>query len=577
MNSVTKPPLGMDAANGAEALIRMLQGYGVDHVFGVCGDTSLPYYDALYKLDHGIRHVLARDERSAAYMADAYARVTGKVGVCEGPSGGGATYLLPGLVEANESSVPVFGFTSDVPVTSRGRYPLTELDQQSLYAPLTKWNGTLNTASQIGDSVRAAFRAMTTGRPGAAHLCVPFDVQKQTVDASQLWAQREHGNWPNWRSGPDATEVERAARLMLAARQVVFICGGGVVSCSASEQLARLAMLLDAPVCTTVSGKGAVADDFELAVGVVGSNGGVMATRDVVAAADLVVFVACRAGSTTTEHWRFPKLGTTVIHLDVDPFAISTSYPTDVALVGDARLALDALLQIVEPERGASPPGADASAPGRQLAATARQLKLQAFAALASSDERPIRPERVVAALRRALPADSIVCADPGTPCPYFSAYFDLPAAGRGFITNRAHGALGFALPAALGAWFGRPNARCVAVMGDGSFGFVAGEMESLLRAGAPLMMIVLSNASFGWIKASQRASYGQRYYSVDFTPTDHAAIARAYGIASWRVEDPRELDSVLQQALRHDGPTLIDIVTQPLEQAAAPVSQWMG
>lgn len=565
------------AANGAEALVRLLDGYGVRHLFGVCGDTSLPYYDALYRLEHGIAHVLARDERSAAYMADAYARVTHRVGVCEGPSGGGATYLLPGLVEANESSVPVFGFTSDVPVTSRGRYPLTELDQRALYAPLTKWNGTADSAAQIGDCVRAAFRAMTTGRPGAAHLCLPFDVQKQPVDASQLWVQPEHGQWPNWRSAPDAREVERAARRLLAARQPVFVCGGGVVSAGASEALARLALLLDAPVCTTVSGKGAVADAFALSAGVVGSNGGVIATREVIAAADLVVFVGCRAGSTSTEHWRYPRQGTPVIHVDVDAFAISTSYPTEVALVGDAQLALQALLEAIEPQRGARPPGEDPAAPGRRLVAAARQAKQAAFAALAASDERPIRPERVVAALRRALPGDAIVCADPGTPCPYFSAYFDLPQPGRHFLTNRAHGALGFAMPAALGAWFGRPQARCVAVMGDGSFGFVAGELETVLRTGAPLLLVVLSNASYGWIKASQRASYGKRYYSVDFTPTDHAAIAAAYGIASWRVEDPARLDGALRDALRHDGPALVDIVTQPLELAAAPVSQWMG
>jgi acetolactate synthase-1/2/3 large subunit len=567
----------MQAGNGAEALIRMLEGYGVSHLFGVCGDTSLPYYDALYRLEHGIEHVLARDERSAAYMADAYARVTGKVGVCEGPSGGGATYLLPGLVEANESSVPVLGFTSDVPVTSRGRYPLTELDQKALYAPLTKWNATIDTAAQVGDAVRAAFRAMTTGRPGAAHLCVPFDVQKQPVDASQLWVQSDHGRWPNWRSAPDASEVERAARALLDARQVVFVCGGGVISAGGCDELARLSLLLDAPVCTTVSGKGSVADDFVLSAGVVGSNGGVLATREVIAAADLVVFAGCRAGSTSTEHWRFPRQGTRVIHIDVDPFAISTSYPTEVALVGDARLALAALLDAIEPARREGAPGARPESRGRRLVAVARAAKHAAFAALAASDERPIRPERVVASLRRALPADAIVCADPGTACPYFAAYFDLPQAGRHFITNRAHGALGFAMPAALGAWFGRPASKCVAVMGDGSFGFVAGELETVLRSGAPLLLVVLSNASYGWIKASQRASYGQRYFSVDFTPTDHAAIAAAYGMASWRVEDPAQLDDVLRRAVGHEGPALVDIVTQPLELAAAPVSQWMG
>ena len=168
----------MNRLSGAEAFVRMLQLHGVRHVFGLCGDTSLPLYDALYRLDHGITHVLTRDERSAAYMADAYARVTGRVGVCEGPSGGGATYILPGVVEANESSIPVLAVTTDIAVGSRGRYVLTELDQEALFRPLTKWKRVIDRADQIPGAVRAAFRHMTTGRPGAAHIGLPFDVQR---------------------------------------------------------------------------------------------------------------------------------------------------------------------------------------------------------------------------------------------------------------------------------------------------------------------------------------------------------------------------------------------------------------
>src|SRR3569832_1804836 len=165
------------AMNGAEALVRMLELNNVKHIFGLCGDTSLPFYDALARLDDGIDHILTRGESSAAYMADAYARVTGKVGVCEGPSGGGATYLLPGIVEANESSIAVLGITSDVSVGARGKFPLTELDQQSLYRPQTKWNTTIDRVDQIPHAVRTAFRAMTTGRPGATHLALPYDLQ----------------------------------------------------------------------------------------------------------------------------------------------------------------------------------------------------------------------------------------------------------------------------------------------------------------------------------------------------------------------------------------------------------------
>ncbi|MDH3911457.1 MAG: thiamine pyrophosphate-binding protein, partial [Rhodospirillales bacterium] len=154
-----------NALNGAEAMVRLLQAHGVKHIFGLCGDTSLPFYDALFRLDHGMQHILTRDERCAAYMADAYARVTGRVGVCEGPSGGGATHILPGVVEANESSVALLSITSDVSVASRGRYPLTELDQAALFRPLTKWNGVIEEAERLPNMVRTAFRAMTTGRP----------------------------------------------------------------------------------------------------------------------------------------------------------------------------------------------------------------------------------------------------------------------------------------------------------------------------------------------------------------------------------------------------------------------------
>jgi acetolactate synthase-1/2/3 large subunit len=190
---------------------------------------------------------------------------------------------------------------------------------------------------------------------------------------------------------------------------------------------------------------------------------------------------------------------------------------------------------------------------------------------------RPIRPERVLAELHRALPSDAIVVADPGTPCPYVSAYYPLLEAGRRFITNRAHGALGYAMSAAAGAWFARPQQKCAALMGDGSFGFCVGELETIVRYKVPLTMIVFSNAAYGWIKASQKASYGRRYYSVDFDRTDHALIARGYGVKSWTVEDPDALGAVLREAAAHDGPALVDVIAQSLEEAAAPVLQWMG
>ena len=182
----------------------MLQAHGVEILFGLCGDTSLPFYDALARLPHGMRHILARDERSAAYMADGYARVSGKVGVCEGPSGGGVTYIVPGLAEANESSVPLLCINSDISVGARGRYTLTALDQGALMRPVTKWNMVLDRAEDMPLAFRAAFRQITTGRPGAAHIALPFDVQNGSVNRTEIWGEANFGRYPAERAAPDA-------------------------------------------------------------------------------------------------------------------------------------------------------------------------------------------------------------------------------------------------------------------------------------------------------------------------------------------------------------------------------------
>ena len=564
----------MDRMNGAEAAVRMLQHHGVRHIFGLCGDTSLPFYDALCVLDHGMTHVLTRDERHASYMADGYARVTGRVGVCEGPSGGGATYLVPGLVESNESCVPVLGIASDVPVTSRGRYPLTELDQKALYKPLTKWNGVCDLASQIPQVFRTAFRAMTTGRPGSAHICLPYDVMKHPVDVAEVWAQPEHGGYPAWRYTADPAAVASAAEAILRAKVPIFICGGGIITAGASGVLQEVAELLNAPVCTTVTGKGSLSEAHPLCAGVVGSNGGVVPTREVVQHADLVVFIGCRAGSTTTEHWKFPSREVPIVHIDIDPMVISANYETAHGLVGDARLVLENLLAELKAHLGER---VATDFDGRAVVARARAAKFEVFRKLADDNSRPIRPERVLQELHKVLPNDAVVVADPGTPCPYVSGYYEILEPGRHFITNRAHGALGYALASATGAWHGRPNTKCVALMGDGSFGMCVGELETLVRYKIPLLMIVFSNATYGWIKASQKASYGQRYFSVDFGRTQNARIAEAYGVKAYTVDDPAKLGAVLKQAVECGGPALVDVMALSLEECPAPVLQWMG
>src|SRR6476661_10444970 len=240
-------PVDLQAAalTGADAVVEMLKAHGVEVIFGLCGDTSLPLYDALAR-SGSMRHILTRDERHAAYMADGYARVTGKVGVCEGPSGGGATYILPGLVEANESSIPVLAINTDVSVSSRGRFTLTELDQKSLMRPLTKWNAVLDRSADVPRVFRKAFEEMTTGRTGAAHIALPFDVQNGPVERADVWADPTLGSYPSRRVSPDLLYIELAAKLLRSAKNPVLICGGGVILSQAEAELAELAEKISA-------------------------------------------------------------------------------------------------------------------------------------------------------------------------------------------------------------------------------------------------------------------------------------------------------------------------------------------
>jgi len=563
----------MNKPNGAEAFVKLLAAHKVEHVFGLCGDTSLPLYDALARLGgaggHGIAHILTRDERSAGYMADTYARVTGKVGVCEGPSGGGATYILPAVAEANESSIPLLAVTTDISVSSRGRYVLTELDQGALFKPVTKWNKVVDRAAEIPATLRRAFREATSGRPGAVHLGLPYDVQKDPVDENDIWGDALNAAAPSHRVAPCDAAIAQAVTALGLAKKPVIVVGGGVVLAQAEDELRRVAEALDAPVLVTISGQGSMLDSHPLSAGVVGSNGGTLPTRGLVEAADLVLFVGCRAGSVTTERWRFPAPGTPIVHIDVDPAVVGAIYATQAGVVGDAKLALAKLADAL----GAKSVPGDAA----KRVAAARLAREEAFLALAHSSDAPIRPERLVHTMARLLPDDAVIVADPGTPCPYFSAFYPKRRLGRWFVTNRAHGALGYSLPAVVGAAIGRPASKCVAVMGDGSFGFACGEMETIVRLGLPVTLVVVSNAVYGWIKAGQKTGYGGRYFSVDFNRTDHAAVAAAFGVKSWRVEDPGDLAGALKAAFEHPGPTLVDVLCQPLHEAKAPVSEWVA
>ncbi len=502
---------------GSEAVVRMLQSLGVEVVFGLCGDTTLPLYEALHDLEHGIRHVLTRDERSAAYMADAYSRLSGRVGVCEGPSGGGATYILPGVAEADGSSVPLVCLTSDIDTRDAGRGTLTELDQRALFAPVTRASRVPSEGSQLPAALRDTFRDATTGSLGAAHLGLPYNAQTDEVDPAEVYADARFNRYPALRTAPDPAAVRQAATLLTEARRPLLVAGAGVLRSGAWEEVTALARLLGAPVATSISGKGSIAETDPYALGVIGSNGGLEYRREIVRAADVIFYIGCRQGSVTTEKWTLPANGEKqLIQLDTAPGRIGRNYTTAVGLEADARLGLGALLEEVDRHLGGRPA---AKVEPSEIAARRETFlaRIEEF----SSEATPIRPERFLAELCRQIPDRAVICADPGTPCPYLSAYYRLPQAGRWFATPRAHGALGYALPAVCGAFYARPDAsRVLGVMGDGSFGLSVGELETIVRLRLPVTLVVINNASYGWIKAGRSSSERSTTRSISRTPT---------------------------------------------------------
>ena len=552
---------------GAEAMVKLLDGHEVKYIFGLCGDTTLPFYDALYRLNHSIKHILTRDERSASYMADGYARVTGKVGICEGPSGGGATYIIPGVVEANESSISLISITSDVPTTSIGHFPLTELNQKELFKPLTKWNEKIDNPKNLGNAIRNAFKESTSGRPGACHLCFPFDIQKAEIAEEDIWVDKEFTKFPAKPKSPDPFKIDKIIKEISQSKNPMIICGGAIKNSFAEKELQKLVENINIVLATSVTGKGTLADTHPNCLGVVGSNGGSIHTRDIIKNSDLVIFIGCRAGSVTTEKWQYPNKETRIIHIDSDPKVMGANYKTHISLVADAKLTLIELNKKIKKN----------NFQGKKIVKEAKKKKFYEFIKLSNADKGLIKPERIVKELNNALPEDTYIVLDPGTPCPYFAAYYNFSKSGRYFLTNRAHGALGYALSASIGVQIGQPKNKVVAVMGDGSFGFTVGELETAMRLNLPIIFIVISNSVYGWIKAGQKSSFDKRYYSVDFTRTDHAKVAAAYGLKTWTVKKPKDLKKIISQAIKQKGPCLIDIISQPLQDANAPVSEWIA
>ena len=547
----------MTTMTGGEAVARMLRAHGVDHGFGIGGFQALPYYDAIRRLG-GIRHVLVRDEKHGAFAADAYARIAGRPAVADATLGPGTTNLVSGAAESYGASVPLVLLAGEVNQAISGRAATQESDQFSMLRPTAKLAQRVDRVERIPELVRKAMNASTSGRPGPVLLDIPEDVfhaEHDFID-SDFWADPAAGHLGARKVWPDPALVVEVAALVNRARRPLILAGGGIHLSLAYEALARVVQVTGIPVATTISGKGSIAETHPLAVGVFGRYSRI--ANDLIKSSDLLIVVGCKLGEIATGRWTLIPDHVPIVQVDIDPLEIGKVHRPEVGIWSDAATFLDAL---ATESASSSNTMADRKGDQAREISIAKDRYLDQSRASATSDERPIHLARVLSDLRNASPDDTVLVAEGGFATHWSALWFDTRRAGRTYIANRGHAAIGYGVAGALGAKLAAPNSPVVALCGDGGFGMAIGELETLIREKTPVVLLVVNNLTLGYVKALQHGLYDGRFQSVDFVDVDYAAVARAFGCRGERIADPDRIAPAIAEALEADIVTVLDVL----------------
>jgi acetolactate synthase-1/2/3 large subunit len=543
---------------GGQALAEMLKLGGIGPIFGMGGFQLLPFYEACRRL--GLRHTLINDERCGAFAADAYAKVTNRPGCVDATLGPGVTNLITGLVESLNAGLPIIAITGDANREHAWKNMTQETRQLEVLRPVVKEVIRVEVIRRVPEHLRRAFAVATSGRPGPVVIDVPEDIAhaEHDFDAADFWLDPGTTKAPARRCRPDPADVERAAKLLAAAERPMLLAGGGVHISEAYGALQALAAVHGIPVAHTMSGKGAIACDDALSAGLFGRYDRI--ANAMVAESDCLLVVGCKLGEIATKRFSLIPPGKTVIHIDIEPAEIGRTTRTEVALVGDAGLALDDLSAALGDgkRRLAARAGWLAQVPKRMAAwrESARDRL--------DSKERPINVGRLMGELNKAMPADGIVVADGGFAAHWAGLMFDTKAAGRHFLPDRGFASIGYGVPGGIGAQLAAgASRRVVALTGDGGFNMSLGELETARRLGANFVLVVFNNAASGYVKALQHAVYGAgNYQSSDLSELNYANIAKGFGCLGIRVEDPEKVGAALREGLANTStPTVLDVV----------------
>ena len=540
----------MTRMTGNRFIAETLAGYGVDHVFFVPAGT----YRMLAAMEGlGIRRILAHAEKAAAYMADGYARASGRPGVVMAQASPGANNLAAGLGDPYVGTSPVIAITTARAPEERYRHAYQELDQMPFFGPVTKFSASVDRVDRIPDLLRQAFREVTTGTPRPAHLDILTDAADEEADL-EVVVEDAFRRLPAFRPEPDAASVAAAAEALAAAERPAIVAGGGVIVSEAWTELVELAEKRSIPVATSLNGKGAIAASHPLSVGVCGLYSRSSANR-VVGSADLVLFVGSQTGGQVTNSWTVPAVGTPVIQIDVEPQELGRNYPNTLGLLGDAKVTLRRLIDLLRP-----------GAPSEQWLSDTR-MAVEEYRADAAgqraSDAVPLRPERVIQEMEAALPDDTLLVSDTGHSGIWTGAAMDLDRSGRTYV--RAAGSLGWALPAAIGAKCAVPDRPVVCFTGDGGFWYHFGELETAVRYGIDTVTVVNNNSSMNQETKGIEMAYGGNppgYELMTFNDVDFARLAEDLGCFGARVEEPEQVRPALEAALACGRPAVVDVVT---------------
>lgn len=526
----------------------------VEVFFGLPGGAVLPLYDALYSA--GIRHLLVRHEQAAAFAADGYARVTGKPGVCLGTSGPGATNLITGLTSAMMDSIPVVALTGQVPLALIGKDAFQEADTIGISLPSTKQSFLVRTAAEVPSVIQKAFKAAVSGRPGPVLVDLPKSVLMENAEAS----------YPPT-AGPEVPvrvrewtddDVERAADLILESRRAVLYVGGGVITANASDELRELADLTHIPLTTTLMGLGAFPSRHPLSLGMLGMHGA-YATNMAVTQCDLLIAVGARFDDRVTGRLNGFAPNAKKIHLDVDPSEVNKNVRADLALVGDAKETLRALLAALK-RRNVSPP-------------MERQQWLQRIKIWRS--EHPltydkyannVKPQFVIETLSQYASEDAIAAVDVGQH-QMWGAQFWKFTRPRAWLSSSGLGSMGYGFPAAMGAQMAFPDRQVIAIVGDGGFQMTLNDLATVVQYRVPVKIAIINNRALGMVRQWQEIFFEKRYCDIDldFAP-DFVKLAEAYGIRAARVEHRTDVADAVQDFLSDREPRLIDFWVDPAE-----------